>query len=86
MRRSVSCVSAYLKGREEADMWSLRFGVFVCKLAATLVNSSKNQCALIIVFVLVFELRVTLHLRINLNTAIGLLAQAVLYFKEYEKV
>ena len=41
MRRSVSCVSAYLKGGEEADMCSLCFRVFVCKLAATLVNSSK---------------------------------------------
>ena len=40
MRRSVSSASAHLKDGEEADMWSLCFRVFVCKLAA-LVNSNK---------------------------------------------
>ena len=37
MRKSVSSsASAHLKGGEEAHMW-----IFVCKLAATLVNSNK---------------------------------------------
>ena len=60
-----NCASAhqndgFLLGREEADKCRLCFPGFACKLATSLVKGIKINVHYIIVFVLVFELRVNI--------------------------
>ena len=74
MRRSINCASAHQNGgfrwseKTEPIQWHkcrLCLPGFACKLAASLVNGIKINVHPIIVFVLVFELRVNIALHIE---------------------
>ena len=59
MRRSIIKWRVSLVREEAAEKCSLCFSGFACKLAAPLVNGIKIKMHPIIVFVLVFKLRVS---------------------------
>ena len=55
-------MAGFAPPREEADKCSLCFFGFACKLAVSLVSSIKINVHSIIIFTLVFELRVNIAL------------------------
>ena len=83
MHKSINCVSAHQNSEHrssEKPISAVCIFLFLCG------NVHQNQCAFIIVFVLVFELHVSIAFVNYLNNACGLFAQVVLYFMAYKKV